>query len=103
MRERGWIEGTHYVVEEASCDGRTEHIAVAVAVQRKPDLLIGSGTPPMRALMQATSTIPIVIFAVGDPVEQGFVASLARPGGNVTGRARSARTTRPRGTPGVLR
>jgi len=87
MRERGWIEGTHYVVEEASYDGRAERVAEAVAeaVKRKPDLLISSGTPPMRALMQATSTIPIVMFAVGDAVEQGFVASLARPGGNVTG------------------
>lgn len=89
MRERGWIEGTHYVVEEASYEGRSERIAEAVAeaVKRKPDVLIGSGTPPMRALMQATSSIPIVMFAVGDPVEQGFVASLARPGGNVTGLA----------------
>ena len=89
MRERGWIEGTHYVVEEASYEGRSERIAEAVAeaVKRKPDVLIGSGTPPMRALMQATSTIPIVMFAVGDPVEPGFVASLARPGGNVTGLA----------------
>lgn len=87
MRERGWIEGTHYVVDEAIYDGRSERIAEAVAevLKRKPDLLIGSGTPPMRALMKATSTISIVMFAVGDPVEQGFVASLARPGGNVTG------------------
>jgi putative tryptophan/tyrosine transport system substrate-binding protein len=87
MRERGWIEGTHYVVEGASYDGRAERIAEAVAeaVKRKPDLLISGGVPPMRALMQATSTIPIVMFAVGDPVEQGIVASLARPGGNVTG------------------
>ncbi len=87
MRERGWIEGTHYVVEDASYDGRAERIAEAVAeaVKRKPDLLIGSGVPPMRALMQATSTIPIVMFAVSDPVENSFVASLARPGGNVTG------------------
>ena len=89
MRERGWIEGTHYVLDGASYDGHTERIAQAVAeiVKRKPDLLIGSGTPPMRALMKATSTIRIVMFGVGDPVELGFVASLARPGGNVTGLA----------------
>jgi putative tryptophan/tyrosine transport system substrate-binding protein len=87
MRERGWIEGTHYIVDAASYEGRTERIPAVVAelLARQPDLIIGSGTPPMRALMQATKTIPIVMFAVGDPEGQGFVASLARPGGNVTG------------------
>jgi putative ABC transport system substrate-binding protein len=87
MRELGWIEGAHYVVEEASYDGRPERVATAVAeaVARKPDLLVGSGTPPMPALIAATTTIPIVMFAVGDPLGQRFVADLARPGGNVTG------------------
>lgn len=87
MRERGWIEGTHYVVDAASYDGRAERIPdlVAELLARQPDLIIGSGTPPMRPLMQATQTVPIVMFTVGDPVGQGFVASLGRPGGNVTG------------------
>jgi len=87
MRERGWIEGAHYVVDAASYDGRVERIPAIVAelLARQPDLIIGSGTPPMRPLMQATKTIPIVMFTVGDPVGQGFVASLGRPGGNVTG------------------
>ena len=87
MRERGWIEGTHYLVDAASYDGRAERIPdlVAELLARQPDLIIGSGTPPMRPLMQATQTIPIVMFTVGDPVGQGFVASLGRPGGNVTG------------------
>ena len=87
MRERGWIEGTHYIVDAPSYDGRAERIPglVAELLARQPDLIIGSATPPMRALMQATQTIPIVMFSVGDPVGQGFVASLGRPGGNVTG------------------
>ena len=87
MRERGWVEGTHYVVDAASYGGRAERIpaAVAEAVARQPDLIIGSGTPTMRPLMQATKTIPIVMFTVADPLGQGFVTSLARPGGNVTG------------------
>jgi putative ABC transport system substrate-binding protein len=87
MRERGWVEGTHYIVDTASYGGQTERIAAAVAevLARKPDLIIGSGTPVMRPLMHATKTIPIVMFSVGDPQGQGFVTSLARPGGNVTG------------------
>jgi putative ABC transport system substrate-binding protein len=87
MRERGWVEGRHYVVDEASYDGRAERIPAVVAglVARSPDLIVGSATPSMRPLMQATKTIPIVMFAVGDPEGQGFVSNLARPGGNVTG------------------
>jgi putative ABC transport system substrate-binding protein len=87
MRELGWVEGRDYVVEEASYDGRVDRIPAIVAelVARKPDLIVGSGSPPMRPLMAATSTIPIVMFSTGDPVGQGFVSNLARPGGNVTG------------------
>lgn len=87
MRELGWIEGVHYVAIEASYDGRAERIAPVVAelVARKPDVIVTGGSPTMRALMTATSTIPIVMLATADPLGQGFVASLARPGGNVTG------------------
>jgi putative ABC transport system substrate-binding protein len=87
MRERGWVEGTHYVVDAASYDGDPQRIPAVVAevIARKPDLIIGSGTATMRPLMQATKSIPIVMFAVGNPEGLGFVASLARPGGNVTG------------------
>ena len=87
MRERGWIEGTHYVVDAASYDGDPQRIPAVVAelIARKPDLIIGGGTAAMRPLMQATKTIPIVMFAVGNPEGLGFVASLGRPGGNVTG------------------
>lgn len=87
MLEAGWVEGRDYVIDEASYDGRAERIPAVVAelVARQPDLIVGSATPKMRPLMQVTKTIPIVMFAVGDPEGQGFVANLARPGGNVTG------------------
>ena len=87
MRERGWVEGRHYLIDEASYDGRAERIPAVVAelLARQPNLIVGSATPSMRPLMQATKAIPIVMFAVGDPEGQGFVASLGRPGGNVTG------------------
>jgi putative tryptophan/tyrosine transport system substrate-binding protein len=87
MRERGWVEGTHYIVDAASYGGQVERIpaAVADALARKPDLIIGSGTPAMRALMAAKTSLPIVMFGAASPVEQGFVTSLSRPGGNVTG------------------
>jgi putative ABC transport system substrate-binding protein len=87
MRELGWVEGRNFVTDEASYDGRPERIPEVVAelMARQPDLIVGSATPPMRTLVQATKTIPIVMFAVGDPEGQGFVSNLARPGANVTG------------------
>jgi putative ABC transport system substrate-binding protein len=87
MRELGWVEGRDYLIDDPTYEGRAERIPAVVAelMTRKPDLLVGGGTPPMKALMAATSSIPIVMFAVGDPVGQGFVRSLARPGGHVTG------------------
>jgi putative ABC transport system substrate-binding protein len=71
----------------SSYEGRADRIPAVIAdvLARQPDLIIGNGSPPTRVLVQATKTIPIVMYSVGDPVGQGFVASLARPGGNVTG------------------
>jgi putative ABC transport system substrate-binding protein len=87
MRERGWVEGTHYIVDAVVEDGSPEHRSALAAdlVQRKPDLLLAPGTPAVAPLMKATRSIPIVFFAVGDPLGAGFVSNLARPGGNVTG------------------
>ncbi len=87
MRERGWIEGTHFVVDALVEDGSPESRSALAAelVRRNPDLLLAPGTPAVGPLMQATRSIPIVFFAVGDPVGAGFVSNLARPGGNVTG------------------
>jgi putative tryptophan/tyrosine transport system substrate-binding protein len=87
MRERGWIEGQNFMVEHLVSDGHSERFAAlaADAVQRKADLIVCAGTPPTTAARNATTTIPILFFFVGDPVGSGFVASLSRPGGNITG------------------
>jgi len=87
MRELGWIEGQNFTVENLLYEGRSERLpsVAAEAVQRKVDLIIGAGTPPTTAAKNATTTIPILFYFVGDPVGAGFVASLARPGGNITG------------------
>ena len=86
MREFGWVEGRDYMIDNRYT-GRSERIAAHAAdlVQRKVDLLVASGTPHTTALENATATIPILFYYVGDPVGSGLVASLARPGGNVTG------------------
>jgi putative ABC transport system substrate-binding protein len=87
MRELGWIEGAHFVVDALVEDGSPESRSALAAelVRRKPDLLLAAATPEVGPLMRATRSIPIVFFAVGDPVGAGFVSNLARPGGNVTG------------------
>jgi putative ABC transport system substrate-binding protein len=87
MRELGWVEGRHYMIDNRYTDGRSERILALAAdlVQRKVDLLVGSGSPHTAALKDATATIPIIFYSVGDPVGSGIVASLARPGGNVSG------------------
>src|SRR5262249_49984558 len=86
LQELGWTDGnipnaTRFGGGDA---GRIRsHAAELVALA--PDLVIGNTTPVIRALRQATSFIPIVMAGVNDPVEQGFVSSLAHPGGNITG------------------
>jgi putative ABC transport system substrate-binding protein len=87
LRELGWIEGRNVAIEYRWADGRIEHLAEFAAefVRLKVDVIVTSGTPPVVAAKQATSAIPIVFAAVGDPVGNGLVASLPRPGGNVTG------------------
>jgi putative tryptophan/tyrosine transport system substrate-binding protein len=87
LRELGWIEGRNVAIEYRWAEGRTERLAEFAAefVRLKADVIVTSGTPPVVAAKQATSVIPIVFAAVGDPVGTGLVTSLARPGGNVTG------------------
>ena len=87
MRELGWIEGRDYTVQNLAYGGDSGRLAAFAAelVERKVDLIIASGSPQAAAAKAATTTIPIVFFYVGDPVGSGFVASLARPGGNATG------------------
>ena len=87
LRELGWIEGRTIAVEYRWTEGRTERAAEIAAefVQRRVDVIVTSGTGIVLAAKQATSVIPIVFAATGDPVGTGLVTSLARPGGNVTG------------------
>jgi putative ABC transport system substrate-binding protein len=87
LRELGWIEGRTIAIEYRWAEGRNDRFAEFAAefVRLKVDAIVTSGTPPVLALMQATSSIPIVFVAVGAPVANGVVKSLARPGGNVTG------------------
>jgi len=87
MEERGYVEGPSLVIAYRSAEGRTERFAELAAelVRLKVDLILTRGTPATLAAKHATATIPIVMAAVADPVESRLAASLARPGGNVTG------------------
>ena len=87
LRERGWIEGRTVAIEYRWAEGRAERAAEIAAefVRLKVDVIVTYATPPTLAAKQATSAIPIVFAAAGDPLGAGLVASLARPGGNVTG------------------
>ena len=83
----GWTENRNIQIEHRYSGGDLGRIRAYATelVRSAPDLIVGSGTPITAALKQATSTIPIVFNVVNDPVGQGFVASLSRPGGNITG------------------
>ena len=86
MRELGWIEHSTIAIEYRWSEGRTERVAEVAAefVRLKVDVIVSYGTA-IPSFMQATSTIPIVFAIAIDPVGAGLVASLGRPGGNVTG------------------
>ncbi len=88
LRQHGWVEGQNVVIEYRSAEGRAERFPdLAAELVRLPvDVLVtSSGEPAILALKRATTTIPIVMAVSADPVGTGLVASLARPGGNVTG------------------
>ena len=87
LHELGWIEGRTVAIEYRWAESRTERFDEIAAefVRRKVDVIVTSATAAIVAAKQATSVIPIVFAAAGDPVGTGLVASLARPGGNVTG------------------
>jgi putative ABC transport system substrate-binding protein len=87
LHELGWIENRTVVIEYRWSEGRAERFVQIAAefVRLNVDVIVASGTPQALATKQATSVIPIVFARVGDPVATGLVASLARPGGNVTG------------------
>jgi putative ABC transport system substrate-binding protein len=87
LRRLGYVDGGNIVVESRLAEGRTETLAALASelVALKLDALVGADGGSARALSRATKTIPIVMQVSGDPVELGLIASLARPGGNVTG------------------
>ena len=87
LRELGWIEGRTVAIEYRWGEGRAERYAEIAAefVRLKVDVILGGGTEAAVAAKHATSVIPIVFPTAGDPVGSGLVASLARPGGNVSG------------------
>ena len=88
MRELGYVEGQTFAIEARYADGHFERFPALVAelVQMKVDVLVtAGGTPAVRAAQEATRAIPIVAGSIADPVASGLVASLARPGGNITG------------------
>ena len=87
LRALGYIEGDNLVLELRYAEGRAERLPdlAAELVQLQVEVIVAEGAAAIRAAQQATRTIPIVMAAASDPVEQGFVASLAHPGGNITG------------------
>jgi putative ABC transport system substrate-binding protein len=87
LRELGWTESRNVAIEYRWAEGRDERFAEIAAefVRLKVDVIVTSSTSAVLAAKQATSAIPIVFAAAGDPVASGLVASLARPGGNITG------------------
>ena len=87
LRELGWVEGRNIVIDYRFAEGRFDRLPdlAAELVRLKVDLIVAAPTPAAVAARNATATIPIVMINVGDPVGLGLIASLARPGGNVTG------------------
>jgi putative ABC transport system substrate-binding protein len=87
LRELNWAEGRNLVLETRFAEGHLERLPALVdeLLLRKVDVIITGGNPTVLAVKRATSTIPIVVVAMSDPVELGLVLSLSRPGGNLTG------------------
>jgi len=87
LRDLGYIEGKNIVIEWRFAEGKRDHVPALAAelVRLKVDIIVSDSATTTRALKEATSTIPVVMTNDGDPVGQGFVASLAHPGGNITG------------------
>src|SRR5437870_6062703 len=92
MRERGYIDRQNFVIEIRAAEGRFERLPGLAAdlVRSKVAVIVVGATGPLQAAKDATNTIPIVIASVVDPVGTGFIASLERPGGNITGVTGSA-------------
>src|SRR4029434_5842816 len=87
LSELGYVEGKNILIESRYAEEKLDRLPALAAelVRLKVDVIVTSGPLPTRATKDATSTIPIVMAQDSDPVGNGFVASLARPGGNITG------------------
>src|SRR5215472_5261147 len=85
LEKLGWVEGQNLLVERRGARSEALQPLAEELVRAKVEIIVTAGTPATLAAMHATSTIPIVFRSAGDPVLTGLVASLARPGGNVTG------------------
>jgi len=87
LRQRGWEEGHNLEFHLRAGEGNAERFEASATelLAFKPDVIIAAGSGPTQAMRQRTSTIPIVVIGTGNPLGTGFIASLARPGGNVTG------------------
>jgi len=87
LRELGYVEGENLVIESRYAEGKQDRVPALAAelVRLKVDVIVTGGATATRAAKEATVTIPIVMTNDNDPVGNGFVASLARPGGNITG------------------
>ena len=87
LQEHGYIEGKSISIEFEYGDGKYENLLSLARklVAHKPDVIVASATPAIRAVQQATNNIPIVMAPATDPIGSGFVKSLSRPGGNITG------------------
>ena len=87
LRELGYVDGENLILEVRNAEGRAERYAAYASelVRLKVDMIVVQGNAALVALRQETQSIPIVMTMIGDPVAAGFVASLARPGGNITG------------------
>jgi putative tryptophan/tyrosine transport system substrate-binding protein len=87
LRERGWVIGRNLVITSHHAEGKYDRLAALAAELARRDLrvIVANSTAAARAAKNATSTIPIVMWGVADPIGAGLVASMARPGGNVTG------------------
>src|SRR5437867_11688081 len=87
LRELGYVEGQNIVIEYRWAEGQYERFPVLIAelLEQKVEVIVTAGTPATQAVKKATTWVPLVMVAVGDPVATGIVASLGRPGGNITG------------------
>jgi putative ABC transport system substrate-binding protein len=87
LRELGYVEGQNIVIVYRWAEGQYERLPILVAelLDEKVEVIVTAGTPATQAVKKATTLVPLVMVAVGDPVATGIVASLGRPGGNITG------------------